>query len=83
VLPWKSSAVPVVRVFNEEALKLLKDAGCILLEEDKVFIPPVLVEWALRQPPSQVTLCKRGGNEMGAPLYDRIVNFGTGSDCPN
>jgi trimethylamine--corrinoid protein Co-methyltransferase len=72
-----------VRVFHEEALKLLKDAGCIIQEENRVLYPPTLVEWALRQPPSGVTLCKRGGNEACAPLYDRIVNFGTGSDCPN
>ena len=72
-----------VRVFHEEALKLLGDAGCIIQDENRVFYPASLVEWALRQPPSQVTLCMRGGTEAGARLYDRHVNFGTGSDCPN
>jgi trimethylamine--corrinoid protein Co-methyltransferase len=72
-----------VRVLHEEAMALLKDAGCIIQEENRVCIPPALVEWALKQPPAQVTLCIRGGSEAGAVLLDRIVNFGTGSDCPN
>ena len=72
-----------VRVFNKEALKLLDEAGCIIKEENRVFFEPGLVEWALQHIPSQVTLYKRGGIETGAPLYDRNVNFGTGSDCPN
>lgn len=72
-----------VRVFHEEALKLLKAQGCIIQDENRVFYPPSLVEWALRQPPSQVTLCRRGGAEVGAQLSAGSVNFGTGSDCPN
>lgn len=70
-----------VQVFHEEALKLLKDAGCIVKEENKVFYPPQLVEWALKQPPSVISLCSRGSGEEAAPLYERNVNFGPGSDC--
>jgi trimethylamine--corrinoid protein Co-methyltransferase len=72
-----------VKVFHEEALSLLRDGGCVVRDGNRVIIPPSLVEWALGQPPSQVTLCRRGGNEAAAPLYNGIVNFGTGSDCPN
>ncbi len=72
-----------VRVFHEEALRLLAEADCVVLEENRVFIPPSLVEWALRQPPSRVVLCRRGSNGIGAALQERTVNFGPGSDCPN
>ncbi len=72
-----------VKVFHPEALQLLTGAGCVVKNDNLVLIPPALVEWALLQPPSQVTLCLRGGNETGAPLYGGNVNFGTGSDCPN
>ncbi len=72
-----------VRVHHDDALKLLADAGCIIGEGDRAFIPQSLVEWALRQPPSQITLCKRGSRDVGAALYDGHVSFGTGSDCPN
>ncbi len=72
-----------VRVFHDEAVQLLEEAGCTVKDGNLVFYPSSLVEWALRQPPSQVTLCNRGTSEVGAALYDRNVNFGTGSDCPN
>ena len=72
-----------VRIFHGEALKLLDEAGCTIQEENRAFFSPALVEWAVHQPPSQVTLCARGGSEAAAPLHGRNVNFGTGSDCPN
>jgi trimethylamine--corrinoid protein Co-methyltransferase len=71
-----------VRVFHQEALRLLAEADCLVQEENRVFIPPALVEWALGQPPSRVVLCKRGGNEISAAAQERHVNFGLGSDCP-
>jgi len=71
-----------VRVFHEEALRLLSDAGCLIQEQNWVRIPPELVEWALRQPPSRIALCRRGGAEVLAPLHERQVSFGPGSDCP-
>lgn len=72
-----------VRIFHPEALHLLDQAGCTVLEDNLVLFPPVLVEWAVRQPPSGITLCRRGSQEAAAPLCGRNVNFGTGSDCPN
>jgi trimethylamine--corrinoid protein Co-methyltransferase len=72
-----------VRVFHEEALRLLAEADCPVRNENRVFMPAALVEWALKQPPSRVTLCRRGSSETGAALQERNVNFGLGSDCPN
>lgn len=72
-----------VRVFHEEALRLLAEADCVVREENWVCIPSSLVEWALRQPPSRVALCRRGSSDISAALQERNVNFGPGSDCPN
>lgn len=72
-----------VRVFHEDALRLLAEADCLVREENRVYIPPALVEWALRQPPSRIALCRRGSNAISATLQERHVNFGPGSDCPN
>ncbi len=72
-----------VRVFHDEALSLLREADCVVQEENRVLIPPALVEWALQQAPSRIALCRRGGSEVCAPLQERLVNFGPGSDCPN
>jgi trimethylamine--corrinoid protein Co-methyltransferase len=72
-----------VRVFHGEALRLLAEADCPVEEENRVYIPPALVEWALQQPPSRVVLCRRGSTESCAILQGREVNFGLGSDCPN
>ena len=72
-----------VRVFHKEALRLLAEADCLVRDENRVFIPEALVEWALQQPPSRVALCMRGSSEISAALQERNVNFGLGSDCPN
>jgi trimethylamine--corrinoid protein Co-methyltransferase len=72
-----------VRVFHEEALRLLGEAGCPVEEANRVRLPPSLVEWALRQPPSSIALCRRGSSEVCAELAGRNVSFGPGSDCPN
>jgi trimethylamine--corrinoid protein Co-methyltransferase len=72
-----------VRVFHDEALRLLAEADCPIRDENRVFIPEALVAWALQQPPSRVALCLRGSNQIGATLQERNVNFGLGSDCPN
>jgi trimethylamine--corrinoid protein Co-methyltransferase len=72
-----------IRVFHEEAQRLLAEADCLVQEENRVYIPPALVEWAVKQPPSRVALCTRGSNEVSAALQERNVNFGLGSDCPN
>jgi trimethylamine--corrinoid protein Co-methyltransferase len=72
-----------VRFFHEQALRLLSEAGCVVRDENRAFIPPFLVDWALRQPPAHIALCRRGTSEVGVPLYERRVSFGPGSDCPN
>jgi trimethylamine--corrinoid protein Co-methyltransferase len=72
-----------VRVFHEEALALLRRTDAVVTDENLVRLPAGLVEWALRQAPSRVSLCGRGSDQVVAPLEGRQVSFGTGSDCPN
>lgn len=72
-----------VRVFHEEALKLLGETDALITDGNLVRFPASLVEWALNQPPSRITLCQRGSSQAGALLEDRVVNFGPGSDCLN
>lgn len=72
-----------VRVYQDEALDLLEDAGAFVSDENLVKIPASLVEWALKQAPSRVGLCARGTDQVVVPLQGRQVNFGPGSDCPN
>jgi trimethylamine--corrinoid protein Co-methyltransferase len=70
-----------VRVYEEEALGLLREAGAHISDDNLVRLPAGLVEWALQQAPSRVGLCARGGNQVVVPLQGRQVSFGPGSDC--
>jgi len=72
-----------VRVFHDGALALLRDTDAVISDGNLVKFPPGLVEWALAQVPSRVPLCRRGSDQVVAPLEGRLVSFGTGSDCPN
>jgi trimethylamine--corrinoid protein Co-methyltransferase len=72
-----------VRVHEDEAVALLKNAGAYISDGNLVKMPASLVEWALRQVPSRVGLCARGTDQVVVPLEGRQVNFGPGSDCPN
>jgi trimethylamine--corrinoid protein Co-methyltransferase len=72
-----------VRVYQDEALTLLKDADAYISDGSLVKMPASLVEWALKQAPSRVGLCGRGTEQVVVPLEARWVNFGPGSDCPN
>ena len=72
-----------VRVYHQEALELLRQTDAVITDENLVHFPPGLVEWALAQAPSRIALCRRGNDQVVAPLEGRLVNFGTGSDCPN
>jgi trimethylamine--corrinoid protein Co-methyltransferase len=72
-----------VRVYHDEALDLLCQTDALVTDENLVHFPPGLVEWALKQAPSRVALCRRGSNQVAAPLEGWQVNFGPGSDCPN
>ena len=50
-----------VRVYEAEALALLQDAGCVVTDETLVRFPPAVVENALLDAPSRITLCSRTG----------------------
>ncbi len=71
-----------VRVYEAEALDLLREAGCLVSDETLVRFPAAVVENALLVAPSRVVLCDRNG---GPRLYleGRRTYFGTGSDLPN
>ncbi|MFB3881107.1 MAG: trimethylamine methyltransferase family protein [Armatimonadota bacterium] len=70
-----------VRVYHEEARKLLAESGSARVDNEHVWLQPGIVEWALAQAPSRIPLCRRGGTEVIAALEGRTVCFGTGSDC--
>jgi len=70
-----------VCLYDQEALNLLKKAGVKAFEENRVCIPPALVEWALSIAPKRVVLCDRNGRRV-MPLERNNVFFGPGSDCP-
>ena len=72
-----------VRVYHEQALALLRETDAVITDGNLVHLSAGLVEWALKQAPSRVVLCKRGSSEVAARLEGRTVNFGPGSDCPN
>jgi trimethylamine--corrinoid protein Co-methyltransferase len=72
-----------VRVYHQGALELLRRTEAVVSDGNLVRFPPGLVEWALKQAPSRITLCRRGSAEVVAPLEGHQVSFGTGSDCPN
>jgi trimethylamine--corrinoid protein Co-methyltransferase len=81
-----------VRIHHDEALDLLRQTDAAIASESRsadgsrqalVRFPPGLVEWALKQAPSRITLCRRGSSEVAVAMEGRQVSFGTGSDCPN
>ncbi|MDD4783406.1 MAG: trimethylamine methyltransferase family protein [Syntrophaceticus sp.] len=67
-------------VKNEEALKLLKGAGC-RVQDQRVWIPSWLVEEALRLAPKRIAVANRLGERV-LPLEKNRVYYGTGSDLP-
>lgn len=67
-----------VQVRSAEVRKLLFEAGC-WLEEDRVRIPPHLLNWAVRVAPSRVVLCDRTG-DPALHLEGSNSYYGTGSD---
>jgi trimethylamine--corrinoid protein Co-methyltransferase len=71
-----------VRLYEAEALDLLRGAGVPVEDGNRVRIPAYLVEWALNLAPKKITLCERGGGRaMLLEGYD--VYYGPGSDCLN
>jgi trimethylamine--corrinoid protein Co-methyltransferase len=71
-----------VRLYEPEALELLKKKGVAVEEENRARIPADLVEWALDVAPKSTTLYNRQG-QAAVVLEGKNVYFGTGSDCPN
>lgn len=71
-----------VRVYNAEAVSLLRDAGAFVGSDDVVRIPAHLVDWAVGAAPRSITICDRDGAEA-LQLGRRRTYFGTGSDTPN
>jgi trimethylamine---corrinoid protein Co-methyltransferase len=72
-----------IRVYHGPALDLLRRSDALITDENSVRFPPALVEWALEQAPSEVTLCRRGTREPSMHLAGDRVYYGPGSDCPN
>lgn len=70
-----------MKLKHERAKSLLREAGAIV-DGDIVYTPASLVEWALRQAPSSITLFDRDG-EPAMFLEGRNVYYGTGSDTVN
>jgi len=71
-----------VKVLNGEALQLLKDAGCRVVDEHIVKIPGWLVEESIGWAPSSVTVYNRQG-EAAMDLGGTNVCFGMGTDLLN
>lgn len=69
------------RVYEEGALALLREAGCVIVDDNLVHIPAGLVESSLKSAPSRIVLAGRDRGQRIALEKDQIY-FGTGSDCP-
>lgn len=70
-----------VLIFNEEALNLLKNAGCTVGRDNLVRIPRRLVEDALKTAPHTISLFNTEGEEAFI-LEPNVITFGTGTDMP-
>ncbi len=71
-----------VCLYEPEAVELLRKKGLTVEDENRVRIPPSLVEWALTVAPKRAVLCDRNGRRV-MPLERNNVFYGPGSDCPN
>ncbi len=67
-----------VRVLEQEALKLLGEAGCII-RDDLVRIPPDLVRWAVAAAPERIVLSTAAGRRT-IFLQENSISFGLGND---
>jgi len=74
------------RVYGEEGLALLRDAGCGkrsgVSDGDLVRIPSWLVKDALNTAPERIVVAGRDRRQRVILEKDKIY-FGTGSDCPS
>lgn len=69
-----------VRLFEPEAIELVKKAGAHVSDGNRVRIAPGLVERALSTAPKRVTLFDREGHPA-LQLEGRNTYYGPGSDC--
>jgi trimethylamine--corrinoid protein Co-methyltransferase len=72
-----------VRVYHPDALAMLQQTDAAITDGNLVRFPPGLVEWAIKQAPSRIVLCRRGSSQVIVRLEGQAVSFGPGSDCPN
>jgi trimethylamine--corrinoid protein Co-methyltransferase len=78
------------RIYGEEGLALLRDAGCPVSDGDAeggsgshlVRIPSWLVKEALNTTPQRIAVAGRDRSKRVHLEKDKI-HYGTGSDCPN
>ncbi len=70
------------RVYGEEGLALLREAGCPIRDGDLVNIPSWLVQKSLQTTPRRIVIAGRDRSKR-VYLENEKINFGTGSDCPN
>ena len=71
-----------VRLFEPEAVELVRRAGAAVSEGNRVRIPARLVEQAFSTVPRRVVLHDRLGHPV-MPLEGARTYFGPGSDCLN
>ena len=69
-----------VRLYEQEALDLLKKAGVTASDGNRVRIPAGLVEKARMTAPNKLTLYNRNG-QAAMPVYGYRSFYGPGSDC--
>jgi trimethylamine--corrinoid protein Co-methyltransferase len=69
------------RVYEKEALEMLRSAGCVIKDDNLVFIPSALVENSLKTLPSRIAVAGRDRARRMNLQKDEIY-YGTGSDCP-
>ncbi|MDI7275013.1 MAG: trimethylamine methyltransferase family protein [Anaerolineae bacterium] len=71
-----------VRFYDQEAVDLMKRAGCRVHDGNLIRIPSWLVERALFSAPKRIMICDRDGKRV-MPVEGRNCFFGPGSDCLN
>jgi trimethylamine--corrinoid protein Co-methyltransferase len=71
-----------VRLYDQEALDLVKTAGAHVSDGNRVRFPSGMVEKAFTTVPKRLVLCDRHGNRV-MPLEGYRSFFGPGSDCLN
>ena len=69
-----------ILVQHKGALEMLEKAGC-RVEKKHVYMPPTLVEWAIKAAPSRILLYDRDGN-FALDVSGRNTYYGVGSAEP-